>query len=220
MTASREKVLDLVASGKISASEGDELLRALQPAQKNRWRILVQPFESHSLTWLLAFGGVGALGALALSMLGIRFDGAIDVHRSTTDVPLSQALLDQAVAWPLMALVCWGVALAAGRASRLIDFVGVVGVARLPLLLVAVAGALIGPHLRQDADSEATLGMLALEAFFLILVVPALVWAVVLLSQGFRHVSGLRGGKATLLFTLSLVVAEILAKATLYLLIP
>ena len=77
MTATKEKVLELVASGKINAAEADELLHAMQSPRRSVWSLLMNPFETESTAYLVALGGVGMLFGLALSRWNVRFDGDV-----------------------------------------------------------------------------------------------------------------------------------------------
>jgi hypothetical protein len=51
---------------------------------------------------MLTVGLLQALAGLALARAGLRFDGALDVHRTWRGepVPLATALVDQVAAWP------------------------------------------------------------------------------------------------------------------------
>jgi hypothetical protein len=66
---------------------------------------------------------VSMLG-LAVSRLGVRFDGALDLHTTKAPVALSVALLDQAVAFPLTALAFWISARIAAPRTRIVDMLG------------------------------------------------------------------------------------------------
>ena len=92
-TTSREQILEMVSSGKISAAEGDELLRALEAPRRSRWRLFVNPFDALPVTRALGIGLLGVIAGVALSRWRVRFDGALDVHIVRAAVSLSGAHL-------------------------------------------------------------------------------------------------------------------------------
>lgn len=214
MTTAREQVLELVSSGKISAAEGDELLKALPTERRSSWKVLINPFDRLNAGWAFGLSVVGATVGLMLSRWNIRFDGALDVHVAPHAVAWREALVDQVVAWPLTAFVLWSISLAFARQGRLVDFLGNVGTARLPLLLVGVvAGAMRGqlPTAPSDMGVPPSIMMLFLVAA----TVPAVVLAVAMLFQGYRTASGLSGVKCALSFTAAVIAAEVLSKVAL-----
>lgn len=216
MTTTKEKVLELVASGKVTAAEGDELLKALGPPGVSRWRKLVNPFEAMPLSLGLALGVAGVLAALALTTLKVHFDGALDVHFGADAPVLAQALLEQAVVWPGVALVLWACAWALARQSRFVDFLSVVAVARLPLIVTGLAVGFLGPYLPTAVGAEPSQVAVAPLLLLVVVTLPAIVISFTWFYQGFRNASGLRGVKAAVAFTLSIIAAEILSKTALW----
>lgn len=211
MTFAR-RVRRLVQSGKVGPEEGESLLAALaeRPARSPFW-ILVNPFDR--------FGGGPAAGAglfisvcsLLVARLGVRFDGFLDLHVARWHVPsLGTSLLEQAVAWPLGALLFWSYAQAVTRHVRFLDFIGMCGLARLPLLVAAIPIALLSPHTAR-VPAKLTPGLLAVS----LVALPCVVWHLTLLYQGFKNASGIRGVKLTGAFVFLVILAELLSKAAL-----
>ncbi|MBX7113626.1 MAG: hypothetical protein K1X64_04765 [Myxococcaceae bacterium] len=214
MTTSRDKVLELVASGKISAAEGDGLLKAMAAPGPGFWHTLWNPFERLSLSVSLALGVAGVLAALVLSHFNVRFDGAFDVHAMNSSVSLSTALIEQAIVWPGVALLFWLGALTLARSARAVDFLAAVAVARLALLPVGIATAPLAPLLPRDVSTTSTTHLLPLIVLVAI-ALPALALFFVWLYRGFRHASGLRGARCGVAFVTLLVLAEVLSKVAL-----
>jgi len=214
MTTTKEKVLELVSTGKITAAEGDELLKALSGPRRPSWRWFVDPMQRLRVRQSLLLGALGVLGALLLSRWNVHFDGALDVHLGPRP-PFTQVIFQQIVAWPLTACVFWLAALAFLRGARPIDFLASVGVARLPLLAVGVIAAAMRDHLpsRPSEIHSATPALLILA----VLTLPAVIWTITLLFQGFRTASGLRGTQCAVVFAAALVLAEVLSKIALLL---
>jgi hypothetical protein len=205
MSEPREKILGLVASGKINADEAQLLLGALKPSRRDLWRWLFWPFERARPTQVWVVALLVCVVSVALAPLHIRFDGAIDLHLVEHAVPWRMALLDQAVAWPLTALVFWLVALLSPQRARLLDVLGFVGAARLPYLLAAlvVAGVSARAKLADGGAAALLIG---------VTVLPLLIWMCWLLFQGLRVATGGRGLRLGLSYFAALLLAEVGSK--------
>ncbi|MEY4546080.1 MAG: hypothetical protein RL685_2275 [Pseudomonadota bacterium] len=200
----REKILGLVASGKISPNEAELLLGALKPARARLWTWLFSPFElaSPRLVWAAAL--LACAGSLALRPLQVHFDGAIDLHLFESAASWRVALLQQAVAWPLTALVFWLLALVSRQRAQLLELLGFVGAARIPYLLAALLAGVT----RSSAQLEKGAAALILLAAAL----PLMVWGCVLLYHALRTATGSSGRKLGLTFFAALVLAEVASK--------
>ncbi len=211
MTNTKEQVLEMIAAKRISADDGEALLAALQGVKRSKWRMLVDPFERLTAMQSGLVAAIAATGGLLLSRWGVRFDGAFDLHLLPGTVSLGSALADEVVALPLPAAALWLAGFAVVRRGRFVDYLGAVGVARLPLLLVGfVAGSMRGvlpvdPVQAARAPSMIVLGLTS---------VPGIVWTGVLLFNGFKTASGLQRWKGTS-FAVGVVVAEIVSKIVL-----
>lgn len=219
MTDSREEVLKLVATGKITSAEGATLLEAMRGPRPSLLQTLFNPFERLGTWPALALSLGGATVGLGLSRLGARFDGALDVHVVAPPPALVTALVEQLVAWPLVALVLWLAGRALTRKGRFVDLLGVVGVARLPLLGVAAfTTALLDPTLVIGPD-----GLPAVTPALIVVAlttIPLVVWTIVLAWTGFRTATAARGVSGGVGFTVALLVAELLSKLALSLRFP
>lgn len=207
MSSPRDKVLELLAAGKIQADEADQLLAALKPDRSRLDVWLLDPFDviGPGRAWLLAI--LVCLGSLALAPLHVRFNGAVDLrHVLGQNIPWTTALADQLVAWPLTALILWGVTAITNRRARLLEMIAFVGAARLPNLVAGcVPAAVVGDPTRFDPRSNAALILVATS-------VPFVGWLFVTLLSAFRAASGSQGRRLAGLFVTGLVVAEITSK--------
>ena len=214
MTSTREKVLAMVESGKVTPEQGTDLIRALQPqASSTLFRRLLNPFERIQTGVGLAITAAGMVAALAITQLGIRFDGALDLHRTPLAPPMQIALLEQLLAIGLTAALFWGSAFAFGRGGRLVDYLVAVGIARIPYLLGAMMAVLLIPNppsvITDPAQPQLILAGL--------LTLPLIVWSISLMVAGVRNASGLRGSKLAGSFIIALLLAEALSKLALHL---
>ena len=212
-----ERVRRLMEAGSIAPDEGARLLAAMSEAPaRSRLALLVDPFERFGGGTAAIAGAAISLASIAVSRLGVRFDGLLDmhVHRGVAP-PLSVALLDQVVGWILPALCFWAYARVFARLVRLIDFVGMAGLARLPILLSAlVTLPLLPSGLEKGAIPDLTPGLLVIALAGLVF----LVLNITLLYKGFKNASGLEGRRLVLGFVGLVVLVEGLSKLVLLLL--
>lgn len=203
MTMGRQRILEMLAEKKITVEEAEELLAAIRPRRPVQgW--LLRPLERFDTRTALVVSAVTAVLQLLVSRLNVRFDGALDAHLSPVEVSWPTALLDLALAWPLVALVFWAAALLVARQGRFVDFLAGVGVARIPLVATgAIAGALRSALLPVQAGQLNP----AIVIFGLVSVV-LVVWFVALLVSGLRTASGLGGVKLGLTTFGAIILAE------------
>jgi hypothetical protein len=93
------------------------------------------------------------------------------------------------------------VSVISGGARRLLPFVGSIGTARLPLLIVGFVGALL-PHPASDAGGPID----GWEVLRMVLTGPLFVLGVMWLYQGFRYASGLSGVRLPVSFVAALTL--------------
>jgi hypothetical protein len=207
-----ERVHRLVASGSVAPEEGARLLAAMSEAPpRSRLALLVNPFERFGGGTAAALGAVISVASIAVSRFGVRFDGFLDVHVNRAALPsLHVAIVDQLVGWLLPALCFWVYARILTRHVRIIDFVGMVGLARLPSLLSALV---LVPLMPADVTVSMKLSP-SLLAIALVAVVFG-VANVTLLYNGFKNASGLMGVKLVGGFIGLVIAIEALSKVVL-----
>lgn len=210
-----ERVRRLVEAGSVAPEEGARLLAAMSEAPaRSRLAWLVDPFERFGGGTAALAGAAISVASIAVSRLGVRFDGLLDMHVNPgVAPPIHVALLDQLVGWILPALCFWAYARALSRHVRLLDFVGMAGLARLPILLSALVTLPLAPSV-PSARPELTPGLLAIALAAIVF----LVLNVTLLYKGFKNASGLAGRKLVLGFIGLVILVEALSKLTLVLL--
>jgi hypothetical protein len=188
----------------------------------------------------LTFGLVLMLAAGALaSAAGGRFDGTLDFHQAPPGyaMPRWAFLIDAAAAWvPLSCLLWVGGRLISKSRFRTIDVFGTQALARVPMLLTALACtppgvrrymqhllevsrealAQFGQGAGQAATPPSLVGGNPLDAvaFFVCMavVLVALVWMVALMYRAFAVSCNVRGGRAIAVFIAALILAEAASK--------
>jgi hypothetical protein len=225
MSDANRRVLEMVEQKKITAAEGDALLAAMRAKSRLTLKVLVDPFDRMSTGAMLSVGGAAAvLCAVAAVALGIRYDGFLDLHGPAASVSPPLAIAEQIAAWPLSAIVAWLVALAFSRGGRFVDFLAAWGLVRILYLLLGVAVVLLSPSpevlagmaRRAISAPASVLGDLASMIPMLIVSLAMIGWSIAMLVFGFRHASGLRGGRLAGAFIGALLAAEIVSKAALW----
>lgn len=214
---SDSRVADLVTQGRITPAEAERLRRALQRGRP-RWDVFRSPFLylPPARAALVALGVV--LVSLLIAPLGVRFDGAFDVHRVPGAPAWSTAVLDLMVGVVLPSIVFWLAGLTVARQGRLQDTVVAIAIARLPLVLIALVAIVLVPNppgAREMMDIVAS-GAVPRNLLLLSLVsFPLFLWSLVWMYFGFATNAGVRGTKAVVTFLVALVIAEGLSKVVL-----
>jgi hypothetical protein len=210
MKSAEERVTAMVHEGKITAAEGERLLAAMRE-RRPTWRLLLNPFERLPAGRGLLLAGIITVCGIVVSLFGVRFDGALDVHVTGRRWSVPLALLDHGNAIASMTLALWAASLLLAKQGRLVDFLISVGVARAPLV---AAGALMFAVM--PPPSELAQRIMANPSdpilFLALLALPGVIWFFVLLYHGFKTASGLSGGKSASGFIGAVVVAEIVSK--------
>jgi hypothetical protein len=215
MISAEERIKELARAQSMDAADAERLLDAVRPSARpgERRSVLSNPFDRWSGETTSLIGALLALAGLATSRLGVRYDGAIDLHVSPVAVPMGVAVLDQLLAVGLTSLVMWGVARLVSRA-RFVDVLGAVGVSRAPAVLVAVPLALLVPLIPHDPHdyTKTNLPVVLAIALLGLAGVVAQVWTLVV---GFRTATGARGGRLASALIGGLFAAELLVKLVL-----
>jgi hypothetical protein len=208
MTAT-DRISEMVASGKISAAEGEALRAAM--ARKTGWRVLFNPFVRMSDGVGLGLTLVALVANFLIAwQLRVRFNGALDLHPRQSAISPLLALLDCLDAVVVTALVLWCVGLVLNRSVRFIDFLNTVGVSRLPVLLGAIPIALLTPSEQQIKEMITNQSFDPKTLIIALIGLPVLVWQVTLLYTGFKTATGQKAPRVVGGFVLGLIAAEMI----------
>lgn len=211
MSSAEKEVEELLHSGRITLTEATTLLEASRD-KRDQLRVLTHPLEAASTPVVLWIGSVMAVCALALGALSVHFDGALDMHVASGNVPVLRRVLELLVAIPLPAAVLYIGLREKTAHSRWIDFVAAVSIARVPFVLGGAVLAVLGlPHTRLSFEIAPV--RLALH---LSLWLGALTWFVIVLYTGVKSASGLSGGRFVGTFALLVILSEALSKLALF----
>lgn len=226
-----ERVRRLVASGAATPEEGERLIAAMveDAATKARahamghkeslLKTLLHPYDRYGGGVAATIGLVVSVVSIGVTQLGVRFDGFLDLHvrpisSGTSGLhAIATSAAEQGIVWVLPALCYWAYARLFSRHVRVLDFLGMVGLARVAVLLSVIPVLALTPHI-QDPTSLQSPSMLALVTVALLM----LAVHITLLYQGFKNASGLAGVKLVGGFIGLLIVVEMITKLALLLL--
>lgn len=213
MSGTDARLRSLVDEGRITPEEGERLQRALR-GNARRWTIALNPIEYLRPPMAVALALVVVIASLGVSQLGIRFDGAIDVHRASPP-GWRTAFIDQVVGVVFTSIVFWLASLVVWRRGRWQDFAIATAIARVPALLLCAWSFLAVPTVpgpdeiaRIAQSGEVPLRLLISNVGSM----PLLAWMMFWLYRGFAFSAGVRGAAAGVVFVLALVVAEVASK--------
>jgi hypothetical protein len=218
MTGPDARVQSFVDEGRITPAEGERLRRALR-APSRVWTIVLNPVEylHPRWAWFLAMSVVVA--SLAVSQLGVRFDGALDMHPVAGVPPWARVVADQIAAVLCAAVAFWVASLVVVRQGRLQDFLVAVAVARGPMVLLGLCGGLWLPRPQEMLRYVQSGQVPPLVLLASVAILPFFLWFGVWLYRGFAHSAGMAGARAGVTFVVAIVVAELASKGLLMLMI-
>ena len=198
------RIRALAKQSRIGASDAARLLAAVKTAPLAPERRFDPFTRLNAVTGTLIGLGASA-GAAAVSRLGVRFDGLLDVHTAAA-VTWRQALVDQVAAFLVPAAVFWVLGYALARRGRVVDMLSTVGVARLLPIVFAVPLALLGsglssaPHLSIGGGLLVSLALLGIAVQIYLLVI------------GFKTATGLVGPRLFFGVAFAMILSEIASK--------
>jgi hypothetical protein len=217
MSDAKRKVLDMVEQGKISSDEGDSLLSAMNNEKRIGFKILFNPYEHVGTLPGIIVGLVVAVASVGAAMyLNVRYDGFMDIHMAASPVAVGTAMIDQLIAWPVSALILWLIALPFARKSRFVDFLAVLGIARVLQLIAGLTLPPLTPDLevmsRIASDPTSATGEIVGMIPMIIVAMVLISWFIATLIFAFRHASGLRGRRLVIALIIGIFVTEAASK--------
>jgi hypothetical protein len=198
------RIRALAKQSRIGASDAARLLAAVNTTPLPPERRFDPFTRLNAVTGTLIGLGASA-GAAAVSRLGVRFDGLLDVHTARA-ITWRQALVDQVAAFLVPAAVFWALGYALARRGRAVDMLSTVGVARLPPIVLALPLALLGSGLSRAPH-------LPIGEWLLVgLVLVGSAAQICLLVLGFKTATGLVGPRLVFGVAFAMILSEIASK--------
>lgn len=209
---STEKIMDMLAKGQISSEEAQLLLANLASPPKSRSKFLWSPFESLSTKQAIAGGIVALLASVALSYLGIRFDGVLDLHYAATTASFSQILAESILNWPFLAAALWLGSKFFCRDSRFIDMFAFVGFSRIPVVTAAILAYIT--YLGVNPEDLLTLPLWR-HLLFVTASLPCMILYIRWLYSAYIEAGGIRSRAGKWSFVGFVLATEVIAKMVL-----
>lgn len=183
--------------------------------------IIFKPFEKYSEKILLVAGVISTLiGSFLAYIFNIRFDGILDMH-IVSDVLFKQALLDNLINILCLILFLYGATKYLNKKTRLIDILTTAMIARIPYYLLALlningifkrATEEVVQFAAPELINQISFSSISITIVFGIIIILFLVWYISLLFNGYKVASNAKGKVPIILFSISLLLAEILSK--------
>jgi hypothetical protein len=180
--------------------------------------LLFNPFKRYSELQLLAFGLITALaGVVCASLTNTHFDGVLDTHFGK-DVSLETAAFQSLINSVSIVLVFYPLGKWINSKTRLIDIFNISLIIKIPayfLLPLNINGwaySKVEPLISDPFALQFTPDMILFLAISSILGLLVLVWLIVLLYNGFKIATNLKGSKHIIMFIIAIIVSEIVSK--------
>jgi hypothetical protein len=182
---------------------------------------LFKPFEKYSEKSLFLLGSIFTLiGSFVAHTFNTRFDGVFDIHITANSL-FYQTLVDNIINIFCLLFFLYLSAICINKKTRLIDILTTAMIARIPLYLVSLmnSNAIISKATEDiiQLTNAKLLHQIPSSSLFVITVygiitILFLIWYVSLLLNGFKVASNAKGKVSVILFSISLLFAEILSK--------
>jgi hypothetical protein len=186
--------------------------------------LLFNPFKRYSELQLLAFGLITAIvGVVCASLTNTHFDGVLDTHFGK-DVSLKTAALQSIINSISIILVFYPVGKWINSKTRLIDIFNISLIVKIPAYFMMPLNINNWAYLKTEPLLEAVSDPFALQftpemilflALSSILAILIFVWLIVLLYNGFKVATNLKGTKHIIMFIIAIIVSEIVSKVLL-----
>lgn len=188
---------------------------------KNNFKLLYNPFNQIA-GWKAFF--IGTVVVIATVIVGhyssVVYPGALDA-KLAANITLIKAFLYQLIGLSSLILIFYLSALLFAKGTRFQDIAGTVTFARYPYLFIAILGFFVSDNTLIDVSAALKSGNLyemsqvfpKAISFMVVslLMIPFVIWFIALLYNAFRVSTGLKGVKCALVFTASLIIAEIVS---------
>lgn len=190
-------------------------------------QLLFKPFEKYSEAKILTFGITATVFGLIIGFyFNARFDGVLDVHFAK-EVSIIESLKDFIIVLFCLTFSLFNISKYLNRKTRFIDVLSVSIVARVPIYLLSIfnfndsMSSISEKLLEQLAQGKGGLSGISGAEIVLLLISGIVsliftIWYVSLLFNGYKVASNAKGGKAIVLFSISIILAEILSKVLVY----
>ncbi len=170
---------------------------------------LFNPFLKIAGTKALLFGWLAILATAAVAYYShTHFPGAIDVKVGAGGL-WWLFLLEPLIAWLCVSIAMYVAGMIVARSSvRMIDIAGTMALARWPMFFVTLLAFI---PVEAPAELSTNVGDYTSVLLLALVMLPFTVWMIVLMYQGYKVSTGVKGTEGVLSFIIALVAAEVSA---------
>ncbi len=189
--------------------------------------LLFNPFKKYSEQQLLVFGFITAVaGVVFATLTNTHFDGVLDTHFGK-QVSIKTAVLQSVINIVSIVVVFYPLGKWINSKTRLIDVFNISLIIKIPAYFMMPLNINGWAYSKTEPLLEAMVNPFNLQftpetIVFLtissILAILAFVWLIILLYNGFKVATNLKGTKHIIMFTIVIIASEIISKVLLMLL--
>ncbi len=186
--------------------------------------LLFNPFKRYSEQQLLFFGLFTAIvGVVCAWLTNTHFDGVLDTHFGK-DVSLKTVVLQSLINSVSIVLVFYPLGKWINSKTRLIDIVNISLIVKIPAYFMmplninnwaVLQSEPLLESLSDPFNLQFTTELILFLALTSILGLVILTWLIVLLYNGFKTATNLKGTKHIIMFIVAIIVSEIVSKVLL-----
>lgn len=183
--------------------------------KSNNWKtLLINPF-TRIAGWKAFLLGIVivCITVVVGRYTNVHFPGALDI-KLATGITLKSAFFVQTIGLLSLVLLLYIAALIFAKGTRFQDILGTVTLSRYPLLLIAIAGAMVSESsisgLIDVLQGKAVFGVSEYLGFIVcsLLMIPIVIWQLILMYNAFSVSTGMKGSKCILIYICAILVAE------------
>lgn len=188
------------------------------------WKIITNPFLKFSEKQLFSIGISAAIaGSLIASYFGITYDGVIDVH-SYPGITFVGSVKENLTSILLVAVLLFLLGKLINPKTRFIDLLNAAFLFRIPFYISALLSSVpamkrVEGELLKNINSLDKINIPPLDLTVLlvisILLIALLIYAILLLFNGFKTATNAKKPAHYLCFAIAVLIAEILSKVIL-----
>lgn len=170
---------------------------------------LFNPFLKIAGTKALLVGWLAILATAVVAYYShTHFSGVIDVKVGAGG-PWWLFLLEPFIAWLCVSIAMYVAGMIVARSSvRMIDIAGTMALTRWPMFFVTL---LAFTPVEAPAELSTNVGDYTSVLLLALVMLPFTVWMIVLMYQGYKVSTGVKGTQGVLSFIIAIVAAEVLA---------
>jgi hypothetical protein len=184
------------------------------------WKIILNPFTKFSEKQLLIFGIIATIaGSLIGSIIGVTYDGLIDVHLHP-EMTFLNSLLENSILIVLITLLLFAFGKIINPKTRFIDILNSALLFRIPLYISALLTTIpvmktVGDEVMKNINSLDKINIQSSDMIGMVIIsvvlIALLVYAITLLFQGFKTATNAKKSVHYVVFGIIIFIAEIIS---------